>query len=79
MAAQSMLTQVQRGLTDAARQLGLDDSVLGILKYPRETLQARLTIRMDDGSSKPSKSYDKAPVSAVPKHFASTAKRRHST
>jgi glutamate dehydrogenase (NADP+) len=47
-----MLEQALTHLEDAAQHLDIDGDVLEKLKYPRETTQARLMIRMDDGSRK---------------------------
>src|SRR5690606_12791835 len=52
MTAPSMLEQALTHLEDAAKHLDIDGDVLEKLKYPRETTQARLMIRMDDGSRK---------------------------
>lgn len=46
----SMLNQALTHLESAAALLSLDREVLEKLKYPRETTQVRLMIRMDDGS-----------------------------
>lgn len=48
----SMLDKALVRLEDAARHLKIDSDVLEKLKYPRETMKARLMIRMDDGSRK---------------------------
>lgn len=48
----TMLDKALVRLESAARYLDLDDDVLEKLKYPRETMKARLLIRMDDGSRK---------------------------
>jgi hypothetical protein len=47
-----MLKNALGRVTEAARHLDLDPGVLEKLENPRETTQARQTIRMDDGSSK---------------------------
>jgi glutamate dehydrogenase (NADP+) len=52
MTAPSMLAQALTHLDDAAIHLDIDTDVLEKLKYPRETMQVRLMIRMDDGSRK---------------------------
>lgn len=52
MTAPSMLAQALTHLDDAAIHLDIDTDVLEKLKYPRETTQVRLMIRMDDGSRK---------------------------
>lgn len=52
MNERSMLARALTRLDDAARHLHLDGDVLEKLKYPRETMQVRLMIRMDDGSRK---------------------------
>jgi glutamate dehydrogenase (NADP+) len=52
MTAPSMLAQALTHLDDAAIHLNIDTDVLEKLKYPRETMQVRLMIRMDDGSRK---------------------------
>ncbi|HEX7127422.1 MAG TPA: Glu/Leu/Phe/Val dehydrogenase [Thermodesulfobacteriota bacterium] len=52
MTERSMLAQALTRLDEAARHLDIDGDVLEKLKYPRETLQVRLMIRMDDGSRK---------------------------
>lgn len=46
----SMLRQALTRLDEAAKHLNIDPDVLEKLKYPRETMQVRLMIRMDDGS-----------------------------
>ncbi len=46
----SMLDQALIRLEEAAKHLKLDQDVLEQLKYPRETVKARLMVRMDDGS-----------------------------
>ncbi|PII38969.1 hypothetical protein T190_12260 [Sinorhizobium meliloti CCBAU 01290] len=48
----SMLDQARARLYEAARHLDITADVLEKLKSPRETTQARLVIRMDDGASK---------------------------
>ncbi|RVG20658.1 hypothetical protein CN229_33675 [Sinorhizobium meliloti] len=48
----SMLDQARARLYEAAGHLDITADVLEKLKSPRETTQARLVIRMDDGSSK---------------------------
>jgi glutamate dehydrogenase (NADP+) len=48
----SMLKNALGRVAEAARHLDLDPGVLEKLENPRETTQARQTIRMDDGSSK---------------------------
>jgi glutamate dehydrogenase (NADP+) len=52
MIVRSMLDQALPRLNEAARHLNIDGDVLEKLKYPRETTQVRLMIRMDDGSRK---------------------------
>src|SRR5690606_6358503 len=47
-----MLDLAHRRLHAAAALVSTDPDVLEKLKYPRETLKVRLTIRMDDGSRK---------------------------
>ncbi|PLU59079.1 glutamate dehydrogenase, partial [Sinorhizobium medicae] len=47
-----MLDQARARLYEAAGHLDITADVLEKLKSPRETTQARLVIRMDDGSSK---------------------------
>ncbi|RWX10036.1 Glu/Leu/Phe/Val dehydrogenase [Rhizobium hidalgonense] len=46
------MSSAYRRLLEAARHLDLDPEVLEKLKTPREFTQARLTIAMDDGSTK---------------------------
>lgn len=48
----TMLDLALSRLETAARHLTLSPDVLELLRQPRETLKARLTIRMDDGSRK---------------------------
>ncbi len=48
----SMLDKALVRLEEAASHLKIDSDVLEKLKYPRETMKARLLIRMDDGSRK---------------------------
>lgn len=52
MVANTMLDQARASLYEAAGHLDITADVLEKLKSPRETTQARLVIRMDDGSSK---------------------------
>ncbi|WP_192936528.1 Glu/Leu/Phe/Val family dehydrogenase [Sinorhizobium meliloti] len=52
MVANTMLDQALAHLYEAAGHLDITADVLEKLKSPRETTQARLVIRMDDGSSK---------------------------
>ncbi len=47
-----LLERALQRLDEAARYIKIDPDVLEKLKFPRETLQVRLTIRMDDGSQK---------------------------
>jgi glutamate dehydrogenase (NADP+) len=47
-----MLEQALVRLDQAAQHLSVDADVLEKLKFPRETIQVRLMIRMDDGSRK---------------------------
>ena len=47
-----MLEQALVRLDQAAQHLTVDADVLEKLKFPRETIQVRLMIRMDDGSRK---------------------------
>lgn len=49
---ETMLDKALVRLEEAARHLRIDSDVLEKLKYPRETMKARLMIRMDDGSRK---------------------------
>jgi glutamate dehydrogenase (NADP+) len=46
----AMLSHALTRLDEAARHLEVDQEVLEKLRYPKETLTSRLTIRMDDGS-----------------------------
>lgn len=48
----TMLDKALVRLEEAAKYLDFDRDVLEKLKYPRETMKARLMIRMDDGSRK---------------------------
>src|SRR5690606_31529181 len=48
----SMLDHALTRLDEAARHLQIDGDVLEKLRFPRETMQVRLMIRMDDGSRK---------------------------
>lgn len=48
----SMLGHALTRLDEAARHLKIDGDVLEKLRFPRETMQVRLMIRMDDGSRK---------------------------
>jgi glutamate dehydrogenase (NADP+) len=50
MDSRAMLTAALTRLRDAAELLSVSPDVLEILNLPRETMQARLTIRMDDGT-----------------------------
>lgn len=52
MSEPSQLEQALVRLDDAAQYLNIDPDVIEKLKFPRETTQARLMIRMDDGSRK---------------------------
>jgi len=52
MSEPSQLEQALVRLDDAAKYLNIDPDVIEKLKFPRETTQARLMIRMDDGSRK---------------------------
>ncbi|MEN3930508.1 Glu/Leu/Phe/Val dehydrogenase [Microvirga sp. W0021] len=52
MMEETMLDKALVRLEEAARHLNIDSDVLEKLKYPRETIKARLMIRMDDGSRK---------------------------
>jgi len=54
MVPNTMLDQARARLYEAAGHLDITADVLEKLKSPRETTQARLVIRMDDGSSKSS-------------------------
>ena len=51
-AEHSMLEQALTHLTDAARHLNIDNDVIEKLTYPKESMKARLMVRMDDGSQK---------------------------
>ena len=48
----SLLDHALVRLDEAAKHLTVDPDVIEKLKYARETTQARLMIRMDDGSRK---------------------------
>ena len=52
MSEDSLLDSALVRLDEAARHLDIDADVIEKLKYARETTQARLMIRMDDGSRK---------------------------
>ncbi|MFD2258267.1 Glu/Leu/Phe/Val dehydrogenase [Chelativorans composti] len=52
MSEPSQLEQALVRLDEAAQYLNIDHDVIEKLKFPRETTQARLMIRMDDGSRK---------------------------
>lgn len=52
MSTSRMLEQALVRLDQAAQYLTIDADVLEKLKFPRETIQVRLMIRMDDGSRK---------------------------
>ncbi len=49
---QTMLGHALTRLEEAARHIKIDVDVIEKLRYPRETVKARLMIRMDDGSRK---------------------------
>lgn len=51
MVLKTMLDQARARLYEAARHLDITADVLEKLKSPRETTQARLVIRMDDGAA----------------------------
>lgn len=50
MADQSLLASALARLFDAARETDVDPEILEVLSRPKETLKARLVIRMDDGA-----------------------------
>lgn len=50
MTGLAMLSNALTRLDEAARHLTVDQEVLEKLRFPKETLSSRLTIRMDDGS-----------------------------
>lgn len=52
MVPNTMLDQARARLYEASGHLDITADVLEKLKSPRETTQARLVIRMDDGSIK---------------------------
>lgn len=52
MTADSLLDHALVRLDEAAAHLNIDPDVIEKLKFPRETTQVRLMIRMDDGSRK---------------------------
>ncbi|MGC2855777.1 Glu/Leu/Phe/Val family dehydrogenase [Novispirillum sp. DQ9] len=49
---EDLLTGALSRLDEAAKYVEVDKEVLERLRYPKETLSARLTVRMDDGSSR---------------------------
>lgn len=51
-AEHSMLDQALTHLVEAGRHLNIDPDVMEKLAYPKESMKARLMIRMDDGSRK---------------------------
>lgn len=49
---EDLLSGALSRLDEAAKHVDVDGEVLEKLKYPKETLSARLSVRMDDGSSR---------------------------
>ena len=53
----TMFTKARKRLKQAAKHLDIHKDVIEQLKYPKETLAASLTVRMDDGSVKAFKAW----------------------